>query len=66
MEDKNNIWKNISHLNSEIGIVKTDIGWIKQATENCDKRMCHLTNRMWWILGSVVAFGITSIYLAVI
>lgn len=46
----------IENLNKEMGVVQTDICWIKKKLDNVDART-------WWILGTVVVLGMFNIFL---
>jgi len=49
----------LADLRERIAKVETHIEWMKGKLESID-------NRTWWILGSVVAFGIIAILIAVL
>ena len=48
-----------SHLAERVTALETDMKWVKKKLETIDRRT-------WWILGSVVAFGIISIIIALL
>jgi len=47
--------------NKEMGVIKTDIGWIKKHVESVGKRINKMDMRIWQILGTVVLVGIGQI-----
>ena len=60
------IWSAIRHSRAEINslkidmaAIKTDVGWLKDAVKRVDQRL-------WWIIGSVVGFGLLSVLIALI
>jgi hypothetical protein len=44
--------------------VETDVTWIKDTYAYIKKTIDRLDNRLWWVLGSVVALGILAILIA--
>jgi len=49
----------LADLRERIASVETNVDWIKKKLDTIDRRT-------WWILGSVVAFGIIAILIAVL
>ena len=48
--------------NEEMGIIRNDVGWIKEKMECFEKRFDKLDNRIWWILSTVVVGFLANLY----
>ena len=48
--------------NSEMGVIKNDILWIKEKLGNFEQRFDKLDGRVWWILGTIVMGFLINIY----
>jgi len=41
-------------LNREMGEVKTDMGWLKEAVVECNTKIASVDTRTWYILGTLI------------
>lgn len=48
--------------NAEMGVVKTDIAWMKDKFEDFEKRFDKLDNRTWAILTTIVIGFLVNLY----
>ena len=49
--------------NQEMGVVKTDISWLKESRKEDRVVLDRVDSRGWWILGTIVLGFLISIYL---
>lgn len=50
--------------NEEMGIIKTDVAWLKKSMEDVGKKIDKVDLRSWWILGSVVLAALIQIIIS--
>lgn len=50
--------------NEEMGVIKTDIAWLKKSVEDIAKKVDKVDLRSWWILGSVVLAALIQIIIS--
>ena len=56
--------KHLLVANEEMGAIKTDVAWIKEALNKFEARLDKLDVRIWWILGSVILAALAQIIIS--